>query len=119
MPPKTTTPESEESETGETDHSDPRGNGEPGSDRLVNGLTIPGDADAEEAAAIVAAIAAHVRDREAAAAAAAAAASSEAGWEGDRWTFAGRMDALQGRASRVPIDTPRDAWTAAGRTDRF
>lgn len=82
-------------------------------------IEIPPTADSEEAAAIVAAIGAHVRDREAAAAAAAAAAGQERTWDGDRFSFAGRLDQLQGRAGRVPRDAPRDAWTASGRSDRF
>lgn len=81
-------------------------------------IDVPPSATAEEAAAIVAAVGAHVRDREAAAAAAAAAAE-EPSWDGDRFAFAGRLAQLQGRAARVPREAPRDAWTAAGRTDRF
>ncbi|MFB6234380.1 MAG: acc operon protein [Halopenitus sp.] len=82
-------------------------------------LTLPEDADDAEAAAIAAAVAAHLRDQETAAAAAAAAEDEEPTWEGDRWTFAGRLDTLQNRTVRVPTDAPRDAWSAAGRTDRF
>lgn len=82
-------------------------------------LAIPDDADEGEAAAIVAAVAAHLRDREAAAAAAAAADEAEETWDGDRWTFAGRLEATGGRTARVPRDAPRDAWSAAGRVDRF
>lgn len=80
-------------------------------------IEVPPAASEEEAAAIVAAIGAHVRDREAAAAAAAA--SAEPSWEGDRFAFAGRIEDIQGRSVRVPKSTPRDAWTASGRTDRF
>ena len=82
-------------------------------------LTLPDDADVEEAAAIVAAVGAHVRDSEAAAAAAAAAGDGEGTWDGKRWAFAGRLDALQGRGARAPEGAPTDAWTASGRTDRF
>ena len=83
-------------------------------------LTLPDDADDVEAAAIAAAVAAHLRDQETAAAAAAAAdADAEPTWEGERWSFAGRVDTLQNRTVRVPTDAPRDAWSAAGRTDRF
>lgn len=84
----------------------------------LDGLTIPDDADDVEAAAIAAAVAAHLRDGEAAAAATAES-ESEPTWEGQRWSFAGRTETLQGRATRVPTDAPRDAWTSAGRTDRF
>lgn len=80
-------------------------------------VDVPPAATAEEAAAILAAVGAHLRDREAAAAAAAA--SGEPAWEGDRFAFAGRLAQLQGRAARVPASAPRDAWTASGRTDRF
>ncbi|GAB3322476.1 acc operon protein [Haloplanus rallus] len=81
-------------------------------------LDVPADADAEEAAAIAAAVGAHVRDGERAAAAAATTPSDE-GWDGRRWTFAGRIDGLQSRSVRVPDGAPTDGWTAAGRTDRL
>jgi hypothetical protein len=80
-------------------------------------IEVPAGASDEEAAAIVAAIGAHVRDREAAAAAAAA--GAEPSWDGDRFAFAGRIEGIQGRSVRVPKSAPRDAWTASGRTDRF
>jgi len=83
-------------------------------------LSLPDDADGDEAAAIAAAVAAHLRDREAAAAAAAAAeADAEPTREGERWGFAGRVEALQDRTVRVPDRAPTDGWAAAGRTDRF
>ncbi|MCU4971583.1 hypothetical protein OB955_02355 [Halobacteria archaeon AArc-m2/3/4] len=80
-------------------------------------LEIPDDASAEEAAAIAVAVGAHLRDRELAAAAAAS--EDEGTWEGRRWAFAGRMRAQQRRSTRVPKNAPTNAWTAAGRTDRF
>ncbi len=79
-------------------------------------LTIPDDATDEEAAAIAAAIGAHVRDLELAAALAAA---GEATWDGKRWSFTGRIRGQQGRTVRVPRDAPTNPWAAAGRTDRF
>lgn len=79
-------------------------------------LDVPEDATDEEAAAIAAAIGAHLRDREAAAA---TKQDDTPGWDDDRWTFAGRIEALQGRSVRVPESAPRDAWTAAGRVDRY
>jgi hypothetical protein len=87
-------------------------------------LDVPADATDSEAAAIAAAVAAHVRDTDAAAAAVAAAratADDDDPWAGRRWAFAGRVAAVRGRAPgrRVPDGTPRDAWTAAGRSDRF
>ncbi|WP_137290135.1 hypothetical protein [Natronorubrum halophilum] len=80
-------------------------------------LTLPDDADAEEAAAIVAAIGAHLHDH--ALAVAAAAASGEETWDGKRWSFAGRVRAQQHRTVRVPRESPTDPWSASGRTDRF
>jgi len=74
---------------------------------------MPDDADTEEAAAIAAAVRAHVAAGEA------EADDGTPDWPGDRWTFTGRVDALQNRRVRVPRAAPRDAWTAAGRTDRF
>jgi hypothetical protein len=84
----------------------------------VRGLSIPADAGDAEAAAIAAAVAAHLRDGERAAAAAAAE-DDEPAWEGERWAFAGRVDRLQNRSVRVPADAPTDPWTAAGRAGRF
>ncbi|WP_254837910.1 acc operon protein [Natronomonas marina] len=77
-------------------------------------LDVPDDADSAEAAAIAAAVRAHVSadDSEDEAA-------SDDGWDGARWRFRGRVDALQRRRVRVPTAAPQDAWTAAGRTDRL
>ena len=75
-------------------------------------MDVPDDADDEEAAAIAAAVRAHVSDDDEETA-------SDHGWEGRRWRFRGRVDALQRRRVRVPTEAPRDAWTAAGRTDRL
>lgn len=83
---------------------------------LRTALDIPDDADDDEAAAIAAVIGAHLRDQ---ALAAAAAAEGEETWDEKRWTFAGRIDKLQRRSIRVPDGAPTDAWTAAGRTERF
>ncbi|WP_224449244.1 acc operon protein [Haloprofundus salilacus] len=80
-------------------------------------LLVPANADDAEAAAIAAAVGAHLRDQQVAAAAAAS--ESAETWEGERWRFAARVDALQGRSVRVPDGAPTDAWTAAGRTDRL
>ncbi|WP_310732939.1 acc operon protein [Halostella pelagica] len=79
-------------------------------------IDIPDDASEQEAAAIVAAVGAHMHDQERAAA---AAAESEPTWEGKRWTFAGRIEAMQERNVRVPTEAPTDEWTAAARADRF
>jgi hypothetical protein len=87
---------------------------------LAASLELPEDADTDEAAAIVAAIGAHLRDREVAAAAAAESGGETDGWPGRKWAFAGRVDVLRGRrAVRVPDGAPANAWSAAGRTDRF
>jgi hypothetical protein len=85
-------------------------------DDLLAALSIPEDAEREEAAAIAAAVGAHLTDFERAA----AAAESEADtWEGRKWAFAGRLETTAGEPGRVTDRTPRDAWTAAGRADRF
>ena len=91
------------------------------SEEFTDRLSIPDDADDGEAAAIAAAIAAHVSDTERAAAAAAAAArGSEPTWDGEKWGFAGRAASTGGRRiRRVPDGAPTDKWTAAGRVDRF
>jgi hypothetical protein len=81
-------------------------------------MRIDGDEPAteEEAAAIAAAIAAHLADTEARAAADAGGADS---WDGERWPFAGRLDGVGRGADRVPEDAPRDPWAASGRHRRF
>lgn len=78
-------------------------------------------ASSDEAAAIAVAIGAHVQDRERAAAAAVAAAdgSEEPSWDGEEWTFAGRVERTQHRSVRVRDGAPTNAWSAAGRTDRL
>ncbi|ELZ49088.1 hypothetical protein C465_08958 [Halorubrum distributum JCM 9100] len=93
--------------------------GEEGADGAppIAGLSIPDDARDDEAAAIAAAVAAHLRDGELAAAAAAS--DGDEGREEDRWALAGRIDRLHRRRVRVPADAPADPWTAAGRSDRF
>jgi hypothetical protein len=82
---------------------------------LLDALTIPAAADDAEAAAIAAAVGAHLTDLERAA----AASDDDASWDGEKWTYAGRIRNLQGRDVRVPDRAPQDAWTASGRTDRF
>jgi hypothetical protein len=80
-------------------------------------LSIPDDASDDEAAAIAAVLSAHLRDQEVAAAAAAS--DTEETWQDRKWAFAGRVDALQSRTTRVPDGTPTNAWVAASRTERF
>ncbi|SDQ52791.1 hypothetical protein [Natronobacterium texcoconense] len=80
-------------------------------------LELPEDADDEEAAAIAVAIGAHLHDH--ALAVAAAAADGDETWDGKRWAFAGRIRSQQRHSIRVPRNAPTDAWSAAGRTDRF
>jgi len=80
-------------------------------------LSIPPTATPEEAAAIAAAVGAHIRDQRLAAIAAAAATDEGITWDGNRWQFAGRTEALSGTSRRVPREAPTDEWTAAGRTE--
>lgn len=91
--------------------------GEDPDDPLLGGadLSIPADANDAEAAAIAAAVSAHLARLEAEAADGAVGES----WAGKRWSFAGRVGALGGRSVRVPDGAPTDAWSAAGRRDRF
>jgi len=77
----------------------------------------PEDATAEETAAVAAAVASHVSDMQARAAAASK--DEDDSWDGERWTFAGRLDNTGRSGERVPRGAPRDPWTASGRTDRF
>lgn len=77
-------------------------------------VTIPDDASSEEAAAIVAAIGAHLRDLDDA-----ADDEEDETWHGKRWSFAGRVRAQQGRTIRVPTAAPTNPWSAAGRADRY
>lgn len=88
---------------------------DPDLEAVLDRLTVPADADPSEAAAIAAAVGAHLRDVEAAA----AADDGEETWAEKRWAFAGTVEVLQGRRLRVPRGAPTDAWRAAGRTDRF
>jgi hypothetical protein len=81
---------------------------------VMTRLDIPDDADEEEAAAIAAAIAAHLRDRERA-----EQEETEETWDGKKWSFAGRLQATRGHSGRVPDAAPTNAWAAAGRADRF
>jgi|GEM_PF-3226271 len=71
----------------------------------------------EETAAIVAAVGAHIRDQQMKALAANA--DDEQTWDGKRFGFAGRLEALTGCSVRVPRNAPTDEWTAAGRRDRY
>ncbi|WP_411964163.1 acc operon protein [Haloferax sp. YSMS24] len=85
---------------------------------LLSGLSIPDDADPEEAAAIAAAVGAHLHDQQVAAAAAAADDGDET-WNEKRWQYAGRLHSVTGCSRRVPSGAPTNAWAASGRTDRF
>jgi len=79
-------------------------------------ISIPEDATDEEAAAIAAAVQSHLS---ALAAAEAAGEDDEETWTDRKWAFAGRVEGLGGRSVRVPDGAPTDAWSAAGRRERF
>jgi hypothetical protein len=86
---------------------------------MADDTTIPAvsdDADNEEAAAIAAAISAHLRSEELAVL---QEADAEESWNGKRWAFTGRLREQKLRGERVPLSAPVDAWTAAGRGDRY
>lgn len=78
-------------------------------------IDIPTYATPDEAAAIAAAMGTHLEALEAAT----RSSSDDRSWDGNRWTFVGRVEQLQGSSKRVPRGTPTDAWTATDRTDRF
>jgi hypothetical protein len=80
-------------------------------------LRFPDAASTAEAAAITAALEAYSRERIAAADSEAETETDE--WEGERFTFAGRLEALGEASKRVPTTAPTDRWTAAGRADRY
>jgi hypothetical protein len=81
-------------------------------------LRVPSTATPQEAAAITAAVHAHLAAEEAAAEEAATEAASPT-WDGKRFQFAGRIAAVTGTPRRVPRGAPTDEWTALGRSDRF
>ncbi len=80
-------------------------------------LTGIATADSHEAAAIAAAIGAHLHDQ----ATAAAAAKAESSTEPTRrsWRFAGRLESVGKQCNRPPATTPTNGWSASGRADRF
>jgi hypothetical protein len=82
-------------------------------------LTVPATASPEQVAAIAAAVGAHIQDQQAAATLGAQSEKDEESWDGDRFTFAGRLEGLTGCGARVPRNAPTDKWTATGRRDRF
>lgn len=73
------------------------------------------DAKGDEAAAIIAAISAYLRNEERAG----LGDTDEESWIGRRWTFAGRLKEQNHQGGRVPLSAPVDGWTAAGRKDRY
>jgi hypothetical protein len=81
---------------------------------------LPG-ADDDEAAAIAAAVSAHLQ-AEAHLAITQDSDSSGAESENDRernWRLAGRVRRLQGRNVEMSSDAPSDPWVASGRADRL
>lgn len=75
-------------------------------------LAVPASATREEAAAIAAAIGAHLS------AEARAQDESAAEDQVDRWTIAGRIETMTGTSPQLPPSGPADPWTIAGRCDR-
>jgi len=84
--------------------------------RLRAGQLEVESASAHETAAIAAALAEYLEEREEPES---ESATEPETWDGKRFAFAGRIAGLTGRARRVPRGAPTDNWTAAGRTDRF
>jgi hypothetical protein len=84
-------------------------------DHDTDQFTIPDDAEKEEAAAIIAAVFAYLRNEELAL----DMETTDKSWTGKRWAFAGRLEEQKLRSGRVPLSAPVDAWTAAGRGDRY
>lgn len=80
---------------------------------------IPDDATGEEAAVIAAAISIHLRTEEQAALLEARDHDESEAWTGQRWVFSGRLEQQHLNSGRVPLSAPTDAWTSAGRTDRY
>jgi hypothetical protein len=81
-------------------------------------LSVPERATPPQAAAIAAAVGAHIRDQEAALAHEADT-DEEVTWDGERFAFAGRLDGLSGHGRSVPAEAPTDKWTTTGRRDRY
>ena len=81
-------------------------------------VRVPDRASKTQVAAITAAIGAHVQDQRQAIALAQEA-DDEQSWDGERFAFTGRLEALTGCTVRVPRAAPTDKWTAAGRRDRY
>ena len=80
-------------------------------------LEISDSATSAEAAAIAAAVGVYL-DAERTGADAGETAGDDA-WDGDRWRFRGRIEALQSRSVRVPDGAPTEPWRAAGRAEQF
>ncbi|WP_268105408.1 acc operon protein [Natronomonas gomsonensis] len=73
---------------------------------------VPQDANGEEAAAIVAAVSTYIQEQN-------VEAKDDPSWQGNRWQFASRMDAVLQRSPRIPTDAPTDGWSASGRAGRM
>jgi len=92
-----------------------RADGGTASDADGAALRLPADAADDEAAAIAAAVGAHLQDQAAAAAAATTGDGSDRAERADPWTLAGRMKAMGKR--RWPDDVARgEEWRAAARS---
>ncbi|MFW6153103.1 MAG: acc operon protein [Halobacteriota archaeon] len=73
-------------------------------------LRLPLDADADEAAVIVAAIRRLIADEEAD--------GAEVSGRPDRWRLTGRLESVTGRRVTIAASVPDDPWVAAGRIRR-
>lgn len=77
-------------------------------------LEITPTATEDEAAAIAAAVSAHMHDQEKAAT---MGDNEEETWEGNQWKFAARIQQTKHKSVRVPKTAPTDPWTAADRLE--
>ena len=109
----------EQTAEGDADEQTADGDTEQTPGGLASRLSGLADATDEETAAIVAAITAHLAERERAAAAAAGAHEGTGDETRRHWAFVGRLAGVGVHARRSPRSTPPDDWTAAGRADRF
>lgn len=82
-------------------------------DDAVEDLDIQPDATPSEAAAITAALSAHLSQRERT-----EESDDQPTWTGEKWRTSGRLAATTGRHLRIPDTVPVNPWRAAERLDR-